>query len=449
MEAARPEAPEGRLLPGRPIERLTSPFERFLRIESASGVVLIVCTLVALAAANSEFADAYRSLWGQRLSIALGPWKLDYPLWYWVNDALMTLFFFVIGLEIKRELISGELSEPSRVMVPIAAAVGGATVPLLIFLALQHGEPGQRGWAVPMATDIAFVVGCLALFGARVPRGLKVFLLSLAIVDDIFAVLVIAAFYTAELSYTALVGAVAGFGVIRLLNRSGVRTVPAYVIVGAVIWLVTLQSGVHPTVAGVALGLLTPANAWLGDRSFLEVVTRTTQRLEVAGGDPHARQSALSAMSFASREAVSPLERLEVALHPWVGFAIMPIFALANAGVAFEANTLGTPLSLATALGLVIGKPIGICAGALLVVALRLARLPEGVGLQSLFAAGCLGGIGFTMSLFVASLGLSAELLVEAKSGVLMGSGISMVLGLILLHLWLPRRAGPAERTGG
>jgi NhaA family Na+:H+ antiporter len=449
MEAARPDASGDRLLPGRPIERLTSPLERFLRIESASGVVLMVCTLVALAAANSEYADLYRALWDQRFSIALGPFALDYPLWYWVNDGLMALFFFVIGLEIKREMISGELSEPRKVLIAIVGAVGGATVPVLIFLALQHGEPGQRGWAVPMATDIAFVVGCLALFGTRVPRALKVFLLSLAIVDDILAVLVIAAFYTEELGFGALAGALAGLGVIRLLNWSGVRTVPVYVIVGALIWLFTLKSGVHPTVAGVVLGLLTPASAWLGDRSFLEVVTRTTRRLELAGEDPHDRQSALSAMSFASREAVSPLERLEVALHPWVGFVIMPIFALANAGIAFDPSTLGTPLSLATGLGLVIGKPIGICAGALGVVALRLTRLPEGIDLRSLFAAGCLGGIGFTMSLFVASLGLSGELLVAAKSGVLMGSGISMLLGLALLHLWLPRGASAGDRSSG
>jgi NhaA family Na+:H+ antiporter len=269
-----------------------------------------------------------------------------------------------------------------------------------------------------------------------------VFLLSLAIVDDILAVLVIAAFYTAEIDLGSLTGALAGFGVIRLLNWSGVRTVPAYVIVGAVIWLFTLKSGVHPTVAGVALGLLTPASAWLGDRSFLEVLSRTTRRLERAGEDQHARHDALSAMSFASREAVSPLERLEVALHPWVGFAIMPIFALANAGVAVDSSTLSTPLALATALGLVIGKPLGICAGALAVVALGWARFPDGLRMRTLFAAGCLGGIGFTMSLFVASLGLSGDLLVEAKTGVLMGSGISMVLGLVLLHLWLPRNGG-------
>jgi len=429
------------LLPDRPIERLRSPLERFLQVESASGVVLLACTVIALVAANSPLAASYQAFWEQHLSIAIGGLGLDYPLWYWVNDALMTLFFFVIGLEIKRELISGELSDRRKVVIPIAAAVGGAVVPVLIFFALQRGEAGVRGWAVPMATDIAFVVGCLALLGARVPRGLKVFLLSLAIVDDILAVAVIAAFYSESLDLGMLGAALVGFGVIRLLNWSGVRTVTSYVLVGAGIWLFTLKSGVHPTIAGVALGLLTPASAWLGDRSFLQVLSRTTGRLERAAGDKHARHDALSAMSFAAREAVSPLERLEVALHPWVGFAIMPIFALANAGIAIDASTLGTPLSLATALSLLVGKPVGIFAGAMSMVALGRAGLPQGVGLRTLVAAGCLGGIGFTMSLFVASLGLSDQLLVQAKSGVLLGSAISMLLGLGLLYLWLPARA--------
>jgi NhaA family Na+:H+ antiporter len=429
-----------RVLPSRPIERLTTPLERFLQVESSSGLVLFACTVTALALANSRLAPAYQTFWGQRLGLSLGGFALDYPLWYWVNDGLMTLFFFLIGLEIKRELISGELSARHKVVVPIAAAVGGALLPVLIFLALQHGEPGERGWAVPMATDIAFVVGGLALFGARVPRGLKVFLLSLAIVDDILAVAVIAAFYGESLAVGPLLAAFAGLGAVRLLDRAGVRSVPAYALVGGVIWLLTLKSGVHPTIAGVALGLLTPEHAWLGDRSFREVLAHTTRLVESDADDSDARRGALAALRFASREAIPPLERLEIALHPWVGFAIMPLFALANAGIAFDAGALGSPLALAIASGLVLGKPLGIVAASLLVVALRRGRLPEGLELRTLIAAGCLAGIGFTMSLFVASLGLTDELLLEAKSGVLIGSGISLVLGLGLMHIALPRQ---------
>jgi Na+:H+ antiporter, NhaA family len=441
--------PQGALLPARTIERLLSPFERFLHVEAASGVVLFVCTLVALALANSPFAETYQAFWSQPVRVSIGALGLDYPLWYWVNDGLMTLFFFVIGLEIKRELVSGELSEPRKLIIPVAGAFGGALAPVLVFLFVleQGGGDGQRAWAVPMATDIAFVVGCLALLGKRVPRGLKVFVLSLAIVDDILAVIVIAAFYSGALSYGALAGALASFAVLLLFNRLGVRSVTAYALLGAVIWLFMLKSGVHPTVAGVALGLLTPATAWLHHRTFLGALTQATSTLEAGAEGTEARGSRLGALRtvrFASREASSPLERLETGLHPWVGFVIMPVFALANAGVVIDADTLGASLSVAVALGLVLGKPVGICLFALIVVKAGWARLPEGASWASLAATGCLAGIGFTMSLFVASLGLEGALLQAAKGGILIGSGVSLVLGLGLLYLVLPR-AVPAS----
>src|SRR5262245_30297984 len=259
----------------RPLVRLTRPFHRFLHIESASGIVLAACTVLALLAANSPLAGGYERLWERTFRIAFGDVELSYPLWYWINDGLMAIFFFVIGLEIKREMVVGELSEPRRIVLPVAAAIGGVAVPILIFFAGQYGGAGRDGWAIPMATDIAFVVGCLALLGSRVPHGLQVCVLSLAIVDDILAVLVIAAFYTATIKAVWLAAALGGFSLVWLLNRLGVRTVPVYVFVATAIWLCTLKSGVHPTVAGVALGLMTPASAWLHRDSLLDIIDRT------------------------------------------------------------------------------------------------------------------------------------------------------------------------------
>lgn len=436
---AEHERPDVASIPARPIERVTAPFERFLHIEAASGVVLLACTLIALAFANSSMASAYQAFWEQPLRVLIGGYGLDYPLWYWVNDGLMTLFFFVIGLEIKRELVSGELSEPRKVVAPVACAIGGAVVPVLVFLVLQPGGGAERAWAVSMATDIAFVVGCLSLFGKRVPRGLKVFLLSLAIVDDILAVLVIAAFYSGGLSYPALAGALAAIAVVVALNRLGVRTVSAYLFVGAVTWLFMLKSGIHPTVAGVVLGLLTPASAWLGERSLLDVLGRTAGAIRTKAHPDAARRLAIGTVRFAAREAMSPLERLETGLHPWVGFVIMPTFALANAGVAVRFGALMEPLSLAVAAGLVLGKPLGIVLAAAVVVKAGWSSLPEGMGWRAVLASGCLAGIGFTMSLFVASLGLEGDLLAVTKTGILVGSALSLCIGMSLLHFALSR----------
>jgi Na+:H+ antiporter, NhaA family len=436
-------APE---LADRPVVRLTRLFVQFLHVEAASGVVLAACTLLALLAANSPLASWYETLWNQTFRVTLGEFELSYPLWYWINDGLMAIFFFVIGLEIKREMMVGELSEPRKVVLPVAAAVGGVAVPILIFLARQHGEAGQAGWAIPMATDIAFVVGGLALLGSRVPHGLKILVLSLAIVDDILAVLVIALFYTADIKVVWLAAALGGFALTWLLSRLGVRTVPVYVFVGAAIWLCTLKSGVHPTVAGVALGLVTPASTWLGRASFLDILDRTVgllRRREAPIPEGH-EHGALDELVFASREAVSPLERLERALHPWVGFVIMPIFALANAGVGVSLGALLNPVATSVAAGLVVGKPLGIFLASWLVVRLGWALLPGGVSWPVVFGAGCLGGIGFTMSLFIASLSLEGDLLRAAKAGILMGSAVSIVAGMSILALRLRSEEKPA-----
>jgi NhaA family Na+:H+ antiporter len=403
----------------------------------------VACAVVALALASSRFGPSVASFWHVPLAVEVGGHRFERSLEWVVNDGLMAIFFFVIGLEIKRELIWGELRDPRNVLLPAAAAAGGVLAPVAIYLLLQPQLPGRAGWAVPMATDIAFVVGCLALLGARVPAGLKIFLLSLAIIDDILAVLVIAIFFTTSIEVTWLAGAAVGFAVTSLLNRLGVRRVTVYVLVGVGIWLCTLKSGVHPTVAGALLGLLTPASAWIGRETLLEAVRRAVERLRGTGAGPDAeRREAAEDLAFAATESVSPLERLEHGLHPWVGFVIMPLFALANAAVAVSLGGLAHPIAVAVAVGLVAGKPLGIVGASWLVVRLGLAKLPEATSWTALVGAGCLGGIGFTMALFIASLSLTGAGLEAAKSGILAGSAASLVLGLGLLARALPRRAG-------
>ena len=368
-----------------------------------SGVLLLICAIVALALANSPWAEAVRAPLHFKLGAALGPFDLYRPLEFWINDGLMTLFFFVVGLEIKRELTTGELRDARKAALPIFGALGGMIAPALIYFTLQRGGAGERGWGIPMATDIAFVVGVMALLGPRLPLGLKIFLLTLAIVDDIGAILVIAVFYSAELSFVALAWAGVGIGAILALRAVGVRNIAVYGVVGAGIWLAVLESGIHPTIAGVVLGLLTPSRAAIG-------------------------------------EVLSPLHRLEKALHPWVAFGIMPLFALANACVTVKAGQFADPVGWAVVAGLTLGKPLGIALFAWIAVALRIAKLPTGVNWPILLGGGCLGGIGFTMSLFVADLAFKGDPLDAAKIGILIGSTLSAVIGCGLLKWTLGDR---------
>jgi NhaA family Na+:H+ antiporter len=420
-------------LPDRPIQRLQRPLTAFMHIESASGVVLLICTAIALVAANSPYAEAYEAFWHHDLRIAVGRFELAYSLAHWINDGLMVVFFFVIGLEIKRELIIGELSDPKKVALPIAAALGGVIAPVAIYLSLQYGEAGERGWAVPMATDIAFVVGCMSLLGKRIPSGLGILMLSLAIVDDLMAVLVIAIFYTSSISMAWLVAGFVGLVVIVAMARLGIRSVGIYFIVGVWVWLCTLKSGVHPTIAGVLVGLLTPVHPWLGGPKFLGFLRHTDDMLRKEETSIERARQLVADLSFASREAVSPLFRVEMALHPWVAFGIMPLFALANAGVPIELAGIGEPVAVAVAAGLFLGKPIGIFGASWLTVKLGWAACPEGVTWPILAGAAFLGGIGFTMALFIASLGLSGGLLLSAKIGIILGSFLSAVVGMLIL----------------
>jgi len=424
-------------LPKAPIDRLAKPFADFLRIESASGLLLAGCAILALVLANSPFAEAWQGFWETHLTVGFAGLQLDYPLWYWVNDGLMAIFFFVIGLEMKRELTIGELRDPRSRALPVAAAIGGAVVPAGIYALFHAGTEAADGWAVPMATDIAFVVGFLALFGRRVPLAAKVFLLSLAIVDDLMAVAVIAAFFTANLKVALLLGALGGLVLVFVLRWAGVRSIGVYVMVGIGIWLCMLKGGVHPTVAGVVLGMMTPSQPLVGRGRLRRILSAARAALPgVQGG---AKTALLEQTQTAMRESVSPLERLEHALHPWVAFGIMPVFALANAGLPLAWDEVMHPVSLAVAAGLFLGKPIGICLFVLLAVKAGIAKLPAGLTPGILFAGASLCGVGFTMALFLASLGLEPPILDNAKMGVMVGSALSAVVGMAVLARVLPK----------
>ena len=429
-----------------PVERLVWPLVRFMQIESASGFVLLACTALALWLTNSSHHDDFVALWKMPVDLRIGDFVMEGTLGHWINDGLMVIFFFVVGLEIKRELVLGELRDPKKAALPAMAALGGMVVPAGLYLALQHGQPGEPGWGVPMATDIAFVVGFLALLGRRVPAGLKILLLSLAIVDDIGAVVVIAAFYTAKLNLAYLGYAAVGFALTYLFNLMGVRRVPVYVVIGIGIWFCFHESGVHPTVAGVLLGLLTPTSAWFGEKALVDVLLESLPvfRGEAAEVPPEERHKYAVRVARTAQEVVSPLERLEEGLHPWVAFVIMPLFALSNAGVVFQTEALSHPVAIAVAIGLVIGKPVGIVFFSWAAVKAGFARLPEGVNWKMLIGGGCLAGIGFTMALFIAGLAfrdLPSEYLDAGKIGTLLGSAISAVLGCSLLLLGMRRQA--------
>ncbi|MFO7610402.1 MAG: Na+/H+ antiporter NhaA, partial [Candidatus Krumholzibacteriia bacterium] len=422
------------LLPRQPIHRVVDPVARFLHVEAASGVLLLACTAVALVLANSAAADWYAALWKTPIGFSFGDFSMIHSLKHWINDGLMAIFFFVVGLEVKREMVLGELRDPRRAALPVAAAIGGMIVPAGIYLLLIGGGEAARGWGIPMATDIAFVVGCLAVLGPRVPRILRVLLLTLAIVDDIGAILVIAIGYTESLDLAMLGLAFAGLALVWILGRLGARSFSVYVMVGAVVWFGFHESGVHATIAGVLLGLLTPASTYLPTNVIGNLLRRADETLH--GGEwghmPH-RADTVHGLSCAVRESISPLEYLEARLHPWSSFVIMPVFALANAGVAFSLGDFADPVAVAVMAGLVVGKPVGILLLSFLAVRLVTRGLPEGLTWPALAGGSFLAGIGFTMALFIAGLALDGATLDAAKVGVLGASALAAVLGMGLL----------------
>jgi len=413
------------------------PFQTFFRTEATGGILLLICAVVAFAWANSPWAGSYFALWETKLTVGVPGAELSKALQLWINDGLMALFFLLVGLEIKRELLVGELSSGDRAALPLAAAAGGMVVPALIFVAFNAGLESLRGWAIPMATDIAFALGVLALLGSRVPTALKVFLAALAIVDDLGAVLVIAFFYTAELSLSAL-GAAAGiFAVLMLLNRLGVRRVPVYLLLGAVLWLAVLKSGVHATVAGVLLAIAIPARRRIDLAAFQDQVQRALDYLREEADSPGDASDAIHSLEQSAEAMDTPLNRLEHALLPLSNYFIMPVFALANAGVALTAGSvsgLTGPAGIGIVAGLFLGKQIGIMSFAWAASKLGIARLPAGVNWRHIHGVSLLCGIGFTMALFITGLAYPPSGLADgAKLAILVGSLLSGVVGWVVL----------------
>jgi Na+:H+ antiporter, NhaA family len=430
--------------PRRPaVARLLSPVQDLINTESASGVVLIAAALVAFAWANSPWAARYLAILDIPLGIGLGAWALEKPLLLWVNDLLMAVFFFLVGLEIKRECLVGELAGWNRAALPVVGALGGMVVPALIYLALNPGEPAARGWGVPMATDIAFALGVLALLGERVALSLKVFLLALAIVDDLGAVLVIALFYTYDLNIGALALSFLVWAGALAYGRFGGGRTPAFAIIGAAMWYFMLKSGVHATIAGVLMALAVPLRHRLSPQQLQDELRPLIAR----GGDFEQVQTVIEHIEGVLERARSPLHNMEHALAPFTAFLIMPLFAFFNAGLPLRGaeTELISTVSIGAFLGLLLGKPIGIVGFVALAVGTGLTRLPRDLTWQGLTGVGLLAGIGFTMSLFIASLAFpDAATLNQAKIGVLCASVIAALAGLALLHRVLPR-AGTRE----
>ncbi|MBI3004866.1 MAG: Na+/H+ antiporter NhaA [Ignavibacteriales bacterium] len=424
------------------LSTILTQFQRFAQVESSAGILLLACTVLALLWANSPWAETYNRFWHAEISFRVGTAEMSKSLLHWINDGLMVVFFFVVGLEIKRELLVGELASPRQAALPIAAAAGGMVVPALIYTAFNYGDVGQRGWGVPMATDIAFAVGILAILGKRVPIGLKVFLVALAIVDDLGAVMVIAIFYTSELSLGYLVIAGGVVGVLALANVGGIRRPAVYGILGMVLWFATLKSGIHATIAGVMLAATIPARSRINQTEFVDEGKKVLTEFEIERqhGKTHLTSHQLSVIGSLEEKAEDvqpPMQRLEHGLHPWVSYLIMPVFALANAGVAIDTHMLSSLLdsvAVGVTLGLVFGKQIGITAFSWIAVRTGIASLPAGVSWRHVYGAGWLGGIGFTMSLFIAGLAFGASpLLNVAKVGILSASALAGVGGYMLL----------------
>jgi NhaA family Na+:H+ antiporter len=429
---------------------VVQPLQRFLDTEVAGGVVLLAAAVVAIAWANSPWAESYVRLWHTDLSVTVGDLALHGDLQHWINDLAMALFFFVAGLEIKRELVHGDLRSPRTAAVPIACAVGGMAVPAIIFWSFNRGTAFVGGWGIPMATDIAFAVGVLALVGRRAPASLRVFLLTLAIVDDIGAIVVIAVFYSSGVSFGWLALAVLVVVVIAVLARLQVRSLVPYAVLGAALWLAVYDSGVHATIAGVVLGLLTPAHPFHRPRDVQRAVAEPlADPALVDDVTDEADQAAFLEVADLSREAVSPLARLERALHPWSAYVVLPLFALANAGIVLDRTVLSDATSSTVThgvvWGLVVGKPLGILLAGFVVIRFAGGRLPSGAGWLQFAGVGALAGIGFTVSLFITGLAFAGPERELAKIGILAASLIAGVVGAgLLVARPAPERAASA-----
>jgi NhaA family Na+:H+ antiporter len=434
----------------RAFEKILTPFEEFIRRQTTGGMVLMVSAVLALMLANSGVAAAYQHLIHLPAHIGIGDWGIEKTLHHWVNDGLMALFFFVVGLELKREILVGELANPRHAVLPILAAIGGMVVPALIYTAFNGGGDGARGWGIPMATDIAFSIGVVALLAGRVPKALITFLVALAIVDDLGAVIVIAIFYTEKLALGWLAGAALVLGTMLLLNLAGVRRTMPYFLLAAVLWYLLLESGIHATLAGVLGAFTVPARPSYDPGLFSQRTKALLARFD-ASYRPGASiltndelRAVAQALGNGAIQVQAPLQRLEHLWHLPVAFLVVPLFALFNAGIPLDFGSLTTtlthPVTLGVTLGLVVGKFIGITGTVWLALKLGIGELPSGTRLSQIAGVSLLAGIGFTMSIFIAELGFAAlpDELLMAKTGVLLASLIAGFGGYIWLRLAAP-----------
>jgi len=427
----------------RPIDHILSPFQEFFQQEASSGILLIIATIIALIWANSPWAESYIHVWETKFTVSFGTFGISKDLLHWINDGLMAVFFFVVGLEIKREVLVGELASPRQAILPIVAAIGGMAVPALFYLLFNAGGSARSGWGIPMATDIAFALGVLSLLGKRVPLSLKIFLTAVAIVDDLGAVLVIALFYTSELVWVSLLVGVGFLIALIIMNKLGVRSPLVYSLLGLGLWVAFLKSGVHATIAGVLLAMTIPVRTRINTEEFISHAGFFLDEFRNHGKSGESvltnkdQRSAIQAIEVAAEHAQTPLQRLEHMLHPWVSNFIMPVFALANAGVALKGDILSIitqPVTLGILAGLVLGKQIGVFLASYLAVKLKWADLPSGMTWGRLYGLAWLAGIGFTMSLFIAGLAfVNSEFLSSAKTGILIASLISGIAGAVIL----------------
>jgi NhaA family Na+:H+ antiporter len=436
-------------------ERVLHPFYQFARWQASGAVLLLACAVGALVWANSPWALSYEQMLHAPLRLSLGERALELDLRHWINDGLMAIFFFAVGLEIKRELLVGELADRRQAMLPVAAAIGGMLVPALFYAAFNAGGEGAHGWGIPMATDIAFALGALAVLGSRTPEGLKIFLVALAIVDDLGALVVIAVVYTASINWSGLALAAVCLAALFVASRAGARRAPIYLALGIGAWYGLLLSGVHATLAGVLAALFVPARVRIVPDALAGVIRRSADAIDghtakgVRGAMEPERFATITVLSHTLDEANSPIQRFEHMVHPWVAFAIVPVFALFNAGVAVDASairTLAFPVPLGIMTGLVLGKPAGIFLASWLAVRAGLATLPEGVSWRYLCGTAWLAGIGFTMALFISGLAFPGTVLEsQAKLGILLGSLVSAFIGITILLT--TRRGGEVLRA--
>ncbi len=438
-------------------DRILTPLEEFIHRQTTSGILLMICAVIALIIANGPLHHDYQHFLHTEIGLAFGDSEFSLSIHHWINEALMALFFFIMGLELKRELLVGELSSPRQALLPIMAAIGGMAIPALCYVVLNTSGPGAKGWGIPMATDIAFAIGALSLLGSRVPKNLVTFLIALAIVDDLGAVAVIALFYTASINLQALVYAIAFTLILASFNLGGIRRPLPYAVVGIMLWAAMLTSGIHATIAGIVVAFVIPIRPKFEPENFIQRVEEKTVKMQESITDTpdiihnHRFRSLVTSLGDGVQLVQAPAQRLEHNLHLPVAYLVIPIFALANAGIPVDFASFGKyldhPIALGVLAGLLLGKPLGIAGFTWLTVRLGWAELPTGLTMRHILGVGLLGGIGFTMSIFIADLAFtgSPDDLLMAKTGILLASAIAGLVGFFWL-LFCPRASGDGSK---